>query len=325
MSKHTYVSLSDEAMFKLAESFKVSIDASLNDAESSKISESQKQYTSGITQWSNVANAFIPTGDTIKEIPSGVYTIGYIGDRLALKKRELVAEKLLKLPYEVFNEVIKDIEDFKKAEERYTQFGVTYRRGILLFGHPGGGKSCLIELLCLDFIKNGAIIVYLTEPDAIYSYEPMMTMIRDIEPNRQIIVVMEDLNNFTNYSNSVMSKLLNILDGYMKINNIVYLATTNYLDQLPPALINRPSRFNRKFEIGFPDEKVRKFYFESKLKPVGVPASDIERMVEITKGFTFDLMKELIISIYVLQMPEKEVLEILTNQFGNWKNNKFIS
>jgi hypothetical protein len=60
--------------------------------------------------------------------------------------------------------------------------------------------------------------------------------------------------------------LLNILDGIGQMENTIYLATTNYPEKLKERILNRPSRFDRRYKIEKPDSNIRKFYFEKKLR-----------------------------------------------------------
>jgi len=55
--------------------------------------------------------------------------------------------------------------------------------------------------------------------------------------------------------------VLNLLDGVKQVDNIIYIATTNYPELLEERILNRPSRFDRRFHIGTPSAEVRKFYF----------------------------------------------------------------
>ncbi|NJO18646.1 MAG: AAA family ATPase [Thioploca sp.] len=63
---------------------------------------------------------------------------------------------------------------------------------------------------------------------------------------------MEDLESILKSNNP--STVLNILDGVNSFDNIVFLATTNYPEELESRIKNRPSRFDRRFYIGPPEK-----------------------------------------------------------------------
>jgi hypothetical protein len=94
--------------------------------------------------------------------------------------------------------------------------------------------------------------------------------------------------------------LLQVLDGARQMNNIVYLATTNYPENLAERILNRPSRFDRVYEVGYPDPAVRRYYFEKMINGEDLGSVDMERWVEASKGFTFAHMRDMIVSVLIL-------------------------
>jgi len=57
-------------------------------------------------------------------------------------------------------------------------------------------------------------------------------------------------------------EILSLLDGEHRVDRIVYIATTNYLKKLPARMINRPSRFDKRFFIDVPNDACRRVYLE---------------------------------------------------------------
>jgi SpoVK/Ycf46/Vps4 family AAA+-type ATPase len=88
---------------------------------------------------------------------------------------------------------------------------------------------------------------------------------RVIEPERQLLCIIEDIDGLCD-DNYYETELLNILDGIGQMENTIYLATTNYPEKLKERILNRPSRFDRRYKIEKPDSNIRKFYFEKKLR-----------------------------------------------------------
>ena len=82
-----------------------------------------------------------------------------------------------------------------------------------------------------------------------------MVPLREIEPDRKIILILEDIDNFINVDKALLTKLLQILDGSNKLDNIITIATTNYQEKLEERIANRPSRFDRRYEIGLPSKE----------------------------------------------------------------------
>ena len=109
---------------------------------------------------------------------------------------------------------------------------------------------------------------------------------------------------------------------YKKLDNVVYVATTNNLNSIPERIKDRPSRFDKKYEVKKPTEQDRRLYFESKLNDTDKTKYDIELLVKDTKNFTMAHLKEVFISLYILNNPYDEVLKrlkskkIVENGFG---------
>ena len=79
------------------------------------------------------------------------------------------------------------------------------------------------------------------------------------------LLVMADDWNFV-FEGETEAMLLNLLDGKFQLDNVVFLATTNYAEDLAERVINRPSRFDVVYEVGLPDKMVRECYITKKLK-----------------------------------------------------------
>lgn len=256
--------------------------------------------------------------DVVDEIPSGFYRPNWDGynQKAFLEKREVVTPKLYHLPDEVFETIINDITHFWESRDKYEAFGNVYKRNILLHSVAGNGKTSLINLLAAMLIEkhNGIIMSINSIPDLI-AYPKCLERMRQIEPDRPIITIIEDFDGIVGQDKSAETMLLQILDGNQQYSNVVTIATTNYIEQLKPSFTNRPSRFNLILEYKKPNEKVRRFYFTNKLQDSGFDVSSeevinsIERLVKGSEGFTFDYCKELLELIYVMEYSEEDAFK----------------
>jgi AAA+ superfamily predicted ATPase len=131
--------------------------------------------------------------------------------------------------------------------------------------------------------------------------------------------VLEDLDSLINAGNR--SFFLNELDGFAANTGVVTLATTNYPERLDPAILDRPSRFDRKYHFDLPAENERLSYVRlwaaslaETLKPTD---AGLEHVAAGTKGFSFAYLKELFLSSMMRWMaePESSVMdEVLLEQ-----------
>lgn len=264
-------------------------------------------------------NTFTPIGETSDSLPSGFYQARYddYHDKVTFTLKAIVMPKLYILPNEIQTEILDDIHTFWESEERYRRFGNVYKRNILLYSLPGNGKTSLINIICNQLIHDyNGIVICIETPNDLNSYSICMQRLRDIEPNRKIITVIEDFERLTK-DEFYDAKLLQLLDGNSQFDNVVTIATTNYPQILEKRFTCRPSRFNLMIEYKKPSADIRRAYMEMKLKDGGINIedesvkADIERYVKKTDGYTFDFVKEVIQGIYVDGISEDDLFDRL--------------
>ena len=212
------------------------------------------------------------------------------------------------LPESKSEEIIEEITQFWNLKDDFKKHGFLHKRGILVHGPQGTGKTTAVNLTIKEIIKLGGIAVFYSDPSTLTEG---LNIIREVEPDRPIVVIIEDIDKSMRYGEE---EVLAILDGESQIENVVYVATTNYIEKLPPRIINRPSRFDCVIEIGLPDENIRASYLNNKIKTTIGP--DGENLVELTEGFSISHIKELIIGVYCQKKPIIEVVNKLKSMNG---------
>jgi len=156
--------------------------------------------------------------------------------------------------------VMSDIELFftKETKKMYKTIDIPYKRGIIIYGDPGNGKSAMIREIIRVLPKK--IIKIIISPGTRNVTEILSSLVDKLD-GKEAIIVIEDIDSLiTSYNRS---EFLNILDGVDSKSGIYFIGSTNYPDKIDPAFMNRSGRFDRTFEIGNPSEKVRKMYFEN--------------------------------------------------------------
>ena len=86
------------------------------------------------------------------------------------------------------------------------------------------------------------------------------------------------------------------------------LATTNHPERLDPAIVERPSRFDRKYHFDLPGPTERAAYLArgtSKLGDVKI-TTRLEKLVDATEEFSFAYLKELYLSAMMRWMRERK-------------------
>jgi ATPase family associated with various cellular activities (AAA) len=219
------------------------------------------------------------------------------------------------------DEIRGDLERFLRAREDYARYRVPWKRGILFVGPPGNGKThCLraslrlLDVPCL-YVQSLATR-YETEDHCI---RQVFGHARELTP---CCLVFEDLDAMITPKNR--SFFLNQLDGFEQNDGILTIATTNHADRLDPAIVDRPSRFDRKYHFELPARPERRAYTEmwnARLDPAMRVTDEaaIARLAEDTEGFSFAYVKELFVSSMVRWMAgsrERPLLPILFDQLG---------
>lgn len=260
-------------------------------------------------------NTFFPTDNakTVKKIPPGIYDMQVDQNQgFYLFKKTLHLDEMIELDCEEGRDVIKSVESFWEREEKFKEYGFIYKRGLLLYGPPGTGKTSLINILADKLIKQKKGIVFtINNPNDLELYAKVIPQIvREIEPETPIITIIEDIDGLCRRT-STETLLINVLDGIEQLKNVVYIATTNYLEALPERILNRPNRFDRRIKIGFPTEKTRLDYIKFKLKKEDLKKIDVKKWLKETEGMTISHIGELIKSVIIMGNSFEESIKLL--------------
>ena len=273
------------------------------------------------SQWlKRGTSTFIPTDNakTVNRVEAGVYNLRFSNSQgFYIFKKTLHIDELLHLPSKAEEEVLDGITKFWEKKDKFKEYGFIYKRGILLYGPPGTGKTCLINIISDRMIKehDGVVFVIQHGSDLELYSKFIPEIFRTIEPDRPILAIIEDIDCFCN-GGSTETELINVLDGIEQMDNVVYLATTNYTEKLPARLLNRPNRFDRRIKVGFPTAIVREAYIRKKLKKHDLEAIEkskhpLKVWVSETKNMTLSHIGELIKSVIILDNKFEDALKIL--------------
>ncbi|XP_034185730.1 mitochondrial chaperone BCS1 [Osmia lignaria lignaria] len=163
----------------------------------------------------------------------------------------------------VADRIIKDCREFIQNHSWYSDRGIPYRRGYLLYGPPGCGKSSFITALAGE-LERGICVLNLSERGLT---DDRLNHLLAVAP-QQTIILLEDIDAaflsrdeakevttaYAGLNRVTFSGLLNCLDGVASTEARVLFMTTNYLERLDPALV-RPGRVDVKEYIGWCSQK----------------------------------------------------------------------
>lgn len=195
------------------------------------------------------------------------------------------------LPPQLAESLQSDVAHFLASRELYAKAGAAWKRGMLLMGPPGNGKTHAIKGLIK---RAGLPCLYVKSfsgrhVDPAGSIPQVFARARELAP---CVVVLEDLDSLVDDENR--SFLLNELDGFAVNDGLLTIASTNHPERLDPSLIHRPSRFDRKYRFELPDLDLRRRYLEgwAAKATTQIDADFLARAAELTAGFTFAYLKE---------------------------------
>ncbi|EFA76320.1 mitochondrial chaperone BCS1 [Heterostelium album PN500] len=158
------------------------------------------------------------------------------------------------LPSTLKNNLLKDIKEFIDNEDWFRNRGIPYRRGYLLYGAPGNGKSSLVNAIAGE-LSLDICIVSLSTRDM---DDKQINYLLNNAPPKSILLI-EDVDaafsvrdksgeNAFQQSSLTFSGVLNALDGVASQEGRILFMTTNKIEQLDPALI-RDGRIDMKIHI----------------------------------------------------------------------------
>ena len=212
----------------------------------------------------------------------------------------------LVLAGDLANEIRDDFTSFLAARAEYERYGVPWKRGVLFVGPPGNGKTlCLratIKLLGVTCLYVQSLQSRYDTDDA--NIARVFDRAREVTP---CCLVFEDLDALITPKNR--SSFLNQLDGFANASGMLTLATTNHPERLDPAILERPSRFDRKYHFGLPSAAERARYVDAwrALVDAAMRIADREAatLVEGPAGVSFAYLKELFLSAMIRWMKER--------------------
>lgn len=194
------------------------------------------------------------------------------------------------LPGDLREDLVNDMKDFFLGRDLYDELDLPYRRAILLYGDPGNGKTTTASYLAF---QHEGVYKMVESIGKEWNDGALRRVFKEAAENAPTVLILEDIDGL-NEAAVGRSFFLNLLDGILtSYNSGVYvIGTTNYPDEVDPALFSRPGRFDRVIEIKNPVPKQISTYVQ---KRFGKHLSEEEqsKLSKASEGLSLSAVNEL--------------------------------
>lgn len=251
--------------------------------------------------------AYYPVGRTTHKLEAGFYRCNVDNTGMTFfDKMDVVLDDLVEIKDETTILLFQEFVAFWERLDRFAEKGLSAKRGILLWGPPGSGKTSAIMAMASHMIKQlGGVVIMADKPRLMID---CVTAFRQNEPDRPVIILYEDIDSLVELYGE--SDYLSMLDGEHQIGNVINLATTNYPERLDRRFADRPGRFDRVAYVGMPSRDAREQYLTAKL-----PDQDEvtrARWVGASDEWSMAHLRELIVAVSVMGESEQDAIERLS-------------
>lgn len=302
MSKN-FEGVEDEVFYGTDHSYNID----LSDIEFRELFVNEDMKEKDLNNWMISNNEHYPEAniEVTKELPAGMYSIGFNRNngKYYLLRRKINCDRVIVTNKNLKN-LIDSISSFPSKKDLYEKNKLIHKRSYLLHGPAGTGKTSHINMIVSEVIeKSNAIVISASQNCSITSLSDMVESIRKIEKDRLVLIIFEDVDEFF-YDDE--SELTNFLDGSTQSSNIIFVMTTNKIENFPPRML-RPSRIDEVYEILCPEKDDIKQYLLDK----GLSEEDSEKMSKLSfdNNFNMSEVKELFIGTQIQELPLDIVIE----------------
>lgn len=209
-----------------------------------------------------------------------------------LPRPELSADDVV-LPAGVLDAIERHVVRSAEHTSRLTELGQHLKRGLLLHGPPGTGKTHTVRYL-LGRLRGYTVVVL--SGRAMRLLPQATALVRRLQP---AVLVIEDVDLIaedrgTHETTPLLFELLNRIDGIDADADITFILTTNRVEDMERALVDRPGRVDLAVEVPRPDAEGRERLLRLYARGMPLDAPQVTRIVGATDGVTASYMRELV-------------------------------
>jgi ATPase family associated with various cellular activities (AAA) len=213
---------------------------------------------------------------------------------LSFQERPEVAREQVILPPDLLQRIERQVVGVGRQVSWLRASGQHLKRGVLLHGPPGTGKTHTVRYLLGQM--PGVTVVVLTG-SALGHIAAACSVARALQPS---MVVVEDVDliaeqrDSRNGQHPLLFQLLNEMDGLGEDADVAFLLTTNLADLLEPALAQRPGRVDHAAALPLPDADARRRLMRLYQHDLVLDLASPTAVIAQTEGVTASFLKELL-------------------------------
>lgn len=216
-----------------------------------------------------------------------------------------IAREDVILPAGVIDRVERHTIVFAEHAERLRAAGRSLKRGLLMYGLPGTGKTLTVMYL-IGRMPGRTVI--LTTGLGMGLLQTVAYMARVLAPSMVVLedvdLIAEERGQAYGRTGPLLFELLNEMDGLHDDCDVIFVLTTNRPDILEPALAARPGRIDLAIELPLPDAEGRRRLLELYARGLELRDANLDALVERTEGVSPAYIKELLRKSALLAVAE---------------------
>ncbi len=223
---------------------------------------------------------------------------------------QITREQII-LPEGLLQRIERQTVDVGKYSQALKNAGRKLKRGILLHGKPGTGKT-MTAMYLASAMKERTVMLVTGRGQGLIAktcffarwLEPSMVIIEDVD------LIAEDRSQRNDCNQHLLLELMNEMDGLSDDVDVLFVLTTNRPDILEPALAARPGRIDQAYEVPLPDTECRKRLFDVYSKGLTVNVENMDVFIKRTAGASGAFIGELMRKAALFAAPDSDPIVV---------------
>ncbi len=233
------------------------------------------------------------------------------GNTLKFHTVPTITREQIILPDGLLKRIEKQTTEVGQYSQALKNAGRKLKRGILLHGKPGTGKT-MTAMYLASAMKERTVMLVTGRGQGLISktcyfarwLEPAMVIIEDVD------LIAEDRSQRADCNQHLLLELMNEMDGLSDDVDVLFVLTTNRPEILEPALASRPGRIDQAYEVPLPDADCRRRLFEVYSKGLKVEVDNMEVFIKRTAGASGAFIGELMRKAALFAAPDGDPIVV---------------